>query len=115
MKVPLEGPWCSYRNCCFYPSSASHSLPRHIHFYLGFARSLHKHYRSWALVRRSLVGGRLNDYADEFSEVWGLLLFHVFLDVLLTSKNFLAGSQKFALGWVLRTWARVRRSFGPAA
>ena len=111
----LEGPRCSYRNCWFYLSFAPHRLPPHIHFYMRCARSLHNYYRSWARVRRSLVGGRLNDYADEFSEVWGLLLFHVFLDVLLTSKNFLAGSQKFALGWVLRTWARVRRSFGPAA
>ena len=79
------------------------------------ARSLHNSYRSWARVRRSLVGGRLNDYADGFSEVWGLLLFHMFLDVLLTSKNFLAGSQKFGLGWVRGSWARVRRSFGPVA
>ena len=39
----------------------------------------------------------------------------MFLDVLLTSQNFLAGSQKFALGWVRRSWARLRRSFGPAA
>ena len=94
MNMLSEPPRGSHRNYWFYVNPATHSLCHSMYSYVSCARSLHICDGRWARILRSLVGSRPNSYANNFSEVWGLLLFNVFLHGL----------------WLLRTFRQVCRT-----